>query len=202
MKIVARIVAVGLIAASTCVAYARDPIQVDRGPDPAGDKTPAPAALAFTMKNINGDPVALGGYKGKVLLVVNVASKCGLTPQYKGIQSLYDKYGKDGFMVLGFPANEFLAQEPGTDAAIKAFCKENYGVTFDMFSKVVVKGDGICPLYKHLTSLDIKPKGKGDISWNFEKFLIDRQGNVVGRFAPRTKPGKLVGAIEKELAKK
>ena len=97
---------------------------------------------------------------------------------------------------------EFGRQEPGSEAEIKAFCKENYGVTFDMFSKVVVKGDGICPLYKHLTSLDVKPKGKGDVSWNFEKFLIDRQGNVVGRFAPRTKPDKLVEAIKKELAKK
>jgi glutathione peroxidase len=160
------------------------------------------AALNFTMKNINGESVALGGYKGKVLLVVNVASKCGLTPQYKGIQGLYEKYGKDGFMVLGFPANEFGKQEPGTEDEIKAFCKKNYGVTFDMFSKVVVKGDDICPLYKYLTSLDAKPAGKGDISWNFEKFLIDRQGNVVGRYSPRTKPAKLVESIEKELAKK
>lgn len=201
MKIVTGIVALSLFIAGFQTARAEDPI-VRIPPGATVVKSDAPAALDFTMKNINGDPVALGGYKGKVLLVVNVASKCGLTPQYKGIQGLYDKYGKDGFMVLGFPANEFGKQEPGSEAEIKAFCKENYGVTFDMFSKVVVKGDGICPLYKHLTSLAAKPKGKGDISWNFEKFLIDRQGNVVGRFAPRTKPGKLVGAIEKELAKK
>ena len=201
MKFVAAIAVFGLAAASFQTADAEDPVvKIPGGATVV--KSDAPAALDFTMKNINGDPVALSGYKGKVLLVVNVASKCGLTPQYKGIQSLYDKYGKDGFMVLGFPANEFGKQEPGTEDEIKTFCKENYGVTFDMFSKVVVKGDGICPLYKHLTSLDAKPKGKGEVSWNFEKFLIDRKGNVVGRFAPRTTPDKLTDAIEKELAKK
>jgi len=201
MKFLAGVFVFSLAAMSFQSANAEDPaVKIPGGA--TVEKSDTPAALDFTVKNINGDPVALSQYKGKVLLVVNVASKCGLTPQYKSIQSLYDKYGKDGFMVLGFPANEFGKQEPGTDDEIKAFCKENYGVTFDMFSKVVVKGDGICPLYKHLTSLDVQPKGKGEVSWNFEKFLIDRQGNVVGRFSPRTKPEKLTGAIEKELAKK
>ena len=201
MRFLAVSVALGLSFACFHAAHAEDPVATIPG-GATVVKTDVPAALNFTMKNINGDPVALGGYQGKVLLVVNVASECGLTPQYEGLQALHTKYGKDGLMVLGFPANEFGKQEPGTDAEIKAFCKKNYGVTFDMFSKVVVKGDGICPLYKHLTSLDVKPQGKGDISWNFEKFLIDRGGKVVGRYSPRTKPDKLIGDIEKELAKK
>lgn len=201
MKMLTAILTVGMIMAGSDKLQAEDPIQL-APPAIAIDAAPAPAALNFTMKNINGDPVALGGYKGNVILVVNVASKCGLTPQYEGLQTLHDTYSSKGLTVLGFPANEFGKQEPGTNDEIKAFCSENYGVTFDMFSKIVVKGDGICPLYKYLTSLDAKPAGKGDISWNFEKFLIDRGGNVVGRFSPRTKPAKLVESIEKELAKK
>lgn len=165
-----------------------------------GDTAVAPA-LSFTMNNLAGKPVALSQYQGKVVLIVNVASKCGLTPQYEKLQSLYDKYGKDGLVILGFPANEFGKQEPGTDAEISDFCQKNYGVTFDMFSKVVVKGPGQCDLYKFLTSKDTNPEFAGDIKWNFEKFLLNRQGEVVKRFAPPIDPmsNDVVAAIEAEL---
>ena len=115
------------------------------------------------------------------MLIVNVASSCGLTPQYKGLETLHEKYADKGLAILGFPANEFAAQEPGTDTEISEFCTTKYGVKFDMFSKVVVKGDGQCPLYKFLTSSETDPKFPGDIKWNFEKFLIDRDGNIVNR---------------------
>lgn len=159
--------------------------------------------LAFTMKSLDGKPVDLGKYQGKVVLMVNVASKCGLTPQYKGLEALHEKYSKDGLAVLGFPANDFGKQEPGTDAQIADFCSKNYGVKFDMFSKVVVKGDDQCDLYKYLTSKETNPGFEGDISWNFEKFLVGKDGKVVKRFSPRTKPDdpELVAAIETELKK-
>jgi len=166
---------------------------------PAADKeTPKVSSpLDFKMKDIAGKEVELTKYKGKVVLVVNVASKCGLTPQYEGLQALYDQYGKDGLVIVGVPANEFGKQEPGTDADIQKFCSTNYKVTFPMLSKIVVKGEGQHPLYALLTDNDAKP-----ITWNFEKFLINRKGEVVERFAPRTTPDKLTTAIEKELAAK
>jgi glutathione peroxidase len=138
------------------------------------------------------------------VLIVNVASKCGLTPQYKGLQALYDKYRPEGFVIVGVPANDFGRQEPGSDAEIAEFCQKNYGVTFPVLSKVSVKGTEICPLYKFLTSKETNPKFAGDISWNFEKFLIGRNGEVVARFNPRIKPDapELVQAIEAELKKK
>jgi glutathione peroxidase len=156
--------------------------------------------LSGSMKKIDGTSVDLAGYKGKVVLVVNVASRCGYTPQYKGLQALYDKYKDKGLVVLGFPANEFGGQEPGTDAEIATFCSSKYGVTFDMFSKIVVKGPGISPLYKTLTE---KADPAGDVKWNFEKFLIGRDGRIIGRYATRVSPddGGLVQAIEAELAK-
>ncbi len=168
------------------------------------EKSEAPAALNFTMKSLDGKEVDLRKYAGKVVLVVNVASKCGLTPQYKQLQELNEKYAKEGLAVLGFPCNQFRQQEPGTEAQIRQFCTENYGVTFDLFAKVEVNGEGACPLYKYLTALETKPKGPGDISWNFEKFLIGRDGKVVARFAPTIKPDDpdVVKAIEAELAKK
>jgi len=137
-------------------------------------------------------------------MMVNVASQCGLTPQYKQLEELHEKYAGKGLAVLGFPANEFGSQEPGTDAEIATFCKSKYDVKFDMFSKVVVKGDGQCPLYKFLTSKETDPKFAGDITWNFEKFLIGRNGEVVARFAPKVKPDseEVLKAIEAELAKK
>ena len=167
----------------------------------AADK---PAALNFRMKSLDGKEVDLAKYQGKVLMVVNVASKCGLTPQYKQLQALYAKYEKQGFVVLGFPCNQFLHQEPGTAEEIQKFCTVNYAVTFPLFAKVEVNGDGACDLYKTLTALDTKPVGPGQISWNFEKFIIGRSGEVVARFGPRTKPDdpQVVKVIEDELAKK
>lgn len=170
----------------------------------AADKGEAPAALNFKMKTLAGKEVDLNQYKGKVVLVVNVASACGLTPQYTELQSLHKKFASEGLAVVGFPCNQFGKQEPGSDSQIAEFCKSEYNVTFDMFSKVDVNGDGACPLYKHLTGLDAKPKGKGPVSWNFEKFLIGRNGEVVARFEPRTKPDapEVIKVIEAELAKK
>ncbi len=156
--------------------------------------------LTGKVKKIDGTEVDLGSYKGKVVLIVNVASRCGLTPQYTGLQKLYDTYKDKGLVVLGFPANEFGAQEPGTDTEIATFCSSKYGVTFDMFSKIVVKGPGISPLYKTLTETS---DPKGDIGWNFEKFLIGRDGKIVGRYSPRTAPddAALKTAIEAALGK-
>jgi glutathione peroxidase len=160
--------------------------------------------LSFTMKSLDGKDVDLGQYEGKVVLMVNVASKCGLTPQYEQLQALHEKYADDGLAVLGFPCNQFLGQEPGTAEQIQEFCRVNYGVSFDMFAKVEVNGDGACDLYKTLTALDTEPVGPGEISWNFEKFVVGRSGEVVARFSPRTKPDdpELVKVIEGELPKK
>ncbi len=168
-----------------------------RGDDPV-------CVLEHTVKNIDGKEVNLSDYKGKVILVVNVASKCGLTPQYEGLQDLYEKYKDQGLVVLGFPANEFGKQEPGTEAEIKEFCVSKYSVTFPMFSKIVVKGEGIHPLYKFLTSNETNPKFAGEIPWNFTKFLVDREGNIIGRFDPKTTPTseEVTTAIESALAKK
>ncbi len=160
--------------------------------------------ISFKMQSLDGKEVELTKkYKGKVLLVVNVASKCGLTPQYTDLEALNEKYAAKGLCVLGFPCNQFGQQEPGTASEIREFCTTKYGVKFDMFDKIEVNGDGACPLYKHLTALPTLPKGTGAITWNFEKFLVGRDGKVVARFAPRTKPTdpELVKAIEAELAK-
>jgi glutathione peroxidase len=163
-----------------------------------------PPVLNFKMKKLDGQEVNLADYHGKVVLFVNVASKCGLTPQYVQLEELHEKYGAQGLAIIGVPANEFGKQEPGTDKEISEFCQKNYGVKFDMLSKVVVKGEGICPLYQHLTSKDTDPKFPGEISWNFEKFLIGRNGEIVKRFKPKVSPTdpEVVSAIEAELAKK
>jgi glutathione peroxidase len=170
--------------------------------DTGGSKVPA--ALNFTMNDIAGKPVGLDQYQGKVVMFVNVASKCGYTPQYKGLEKLYEKYGKDGLVVIGVPANEFGRQEPGTDAEIEQFCTANYNVTFPMMSKVAVKGPNICPLYKFLTGKDTDPNFAGEVGWNFEKFLIGRSGEVVGRFKSAVAPNapELVSAVEAELNRK
>lgn len=172
----------------------------------AEDKQEAkvPAALNFTMKKIDGTEKKLADYSGKVVLVVNVASECGLTPQYEDLQALHTKYSKQGLSVLGFPANEFGKQEPGSNTEISEFCKKNYGVEFDMFEKVVVKGSDKCDLYKFLTSKETNDKFAGEITWNFEKFLINRKGEVVARFSPRVAPDskEVISAIEAELANK
>jgi glutathione peroxidase len=176
---------------------------------------------SIPVKTITGEPSSLGDYAGKVLLVVNVASACGLTPQYEGLVALYRKYRDRGFEVLGFPANDFGAQEPGTEAEIATFCTTKYDVDFPMFSKVVATGPGKHPLYATLTSSYPKAAGDGatmremlrsrgrtpteepEVLWNFEKFLVSRDGKVVGRFVPRTEPSapELEAAIEVELGK-
>jgi glutathione peroxidase len=162
------------------------------------------SALDFKVRDIDGKDVKLDKYKGNVLLIVNVASKCGYTPQYEGLQSTYAKYKDKGFYVLGFPANNFGAQEPGTETEIKEFCTSKYHVTFPMFAKISVKGDDQAPLYKFLTSKDTNPDFAGDITWNFNKFLVDRKGNVVARFSSKDTPESdaVTSAIEKYLAMK
>jgi glutathione peroxidase len=166
---------------------------------PAGSAK-VPAALNFTMSSIDGKPVDLSKYQGQVVLMVNVASECGYTPQYAGLEELHKKYAAKGLRILGFPSNDFGQQEPGTNSEIAQFCKQNYGVQFDMFSKIVVRGQGQSPLYKYLTG---HPKFPGQVDWNFEKFLIGRNGEVIGRFKSAVEPDsrELVGAIETALSK-
>jgi glutathione peroxidase len=159
--------------------------------------------LDHKMKTLSGQDVDLGDYKGKVVLIVNVASKCGLTPQYRELEALHEKYGSEGLAIIGIPCNQFGAQEPGTAAEISEFCTTKYGVKFDMLAKVDVNGDGACDLYKELTALDLQPAGSGKISWNFEKFIVGKDGKVVARFSPRTTPddAAVVKTIEAELKK-
>jgi glutathione peroxidase len=157
--------------------------------------------LSFTMKDIDGQDVDLARYKGKVVLMVNVASKCGYTKQYAGLESLYEKYKDKGLVVIGFPANNFKGQEPGTDEQIKEFCTSKYNVTFPMMSKISVKGDDKHPLYKYLTEAPTAGAYAGDVEWNFTKFVVDRDGKVVARFKSKVTPEseELLGAVEKEL---
>jgi len=167
-------------------------------------KVDVPAVLDFKVKDIDGKPVNLARYKDDVILIVNVASKCGNTPQYASLQKLYDKYKAKGFVVLGFPANDFNQQEPGTNKEIKEFCTSKYMVTFPMFSKSVVKGEGISPLYKFLTDAKTDPKFGKPIDWNFAKFLVNRKGEIIARFPAGTdvmKPDTL-SVIEKAVAEK
>ena len=158
----------------------------------------------YKMKDIDGKEVKLGQYKGDVLLVVNTASKCGYTPQYEGLEAIYEKYKGRGFYVLGFPANNFGSQEPGTESEIKEFCTTKYKVTFPMFAKISVKGADQDPLYAYLTSKEKNPDFAGDITWNFNKFLIDRNGKIVARFSSKEKPDSetVTKAIEKYLEEK
>ena len=157
--------------------------------------------LKGEMKSLEGKEVDLSKYEGKVLLIVNVASKCGATPQYKQLQALHEQYQDKGFAVLGFPCNQFGKQEPGSAADIREFCTEKYNVTFPLFDKVDVNGEEAAPLYTKLKQYESDP---GDVKWNFEKFLISREGEVVGRFRTKTKPDapQVLEAIEAELAKK
>ena len=141
----------------------------------------------FPLTDIDGNEMTLEAYKGNVLLIVNVASKCGYTPQYEGLQSIYEEFKDDGLVVIGFPANNFRGQEPGTNEDIKQFCRLEYGVEFPMAAKVSVRGDDQAPLFTYLTSLE-NQDFDGDIKWNFEKFLIDREGNLIRRFRSSVKP--------------
>jgi glutathione peroxidase len=181
-------------AAGLAVLAARAPALVARK---------APPVLNFTVKNIDGKDVRLADYAGKVLLVVNVASECGYTPQYAGLQQLHDKFKDKGLRVLGFPANNFGGQEPGTEAEIKRFCTGRYKVAFDLFAKVSAAGADIHPFFKHLTTA-ANPALKGAIGWNFEKFLINRKGELIARYKSDVEPDDdaLVKAVAKALAEK
>lgn len=166
-----------------------------------GPKGEPADVLRHVVKDIDNNDVDLAGYHGKVVLIVNVASKCGFTPQYAALEALYQKYRDRGFVVLGFPSNDFLHQEPGTESEIKAFCALNYGVTFPMFAKVTVVGGDKTPLYKDLTGKSANPNHAGGIKWNFTKFLLGRDGKVIDRFAPTTAPDAedVIAAIEHAL---
>ncbi|WP_442483119.1 glutathione peroxidase [Aeoliella sp. SH292] len=166
-----------------------------------------PAALDFTMQTLDGKEVHLGEkYDGKVVLFVNVASKCGYTPQYKGLQELHKKYGKEGLAIVGVPSNQFGGQEPGTADEIATFCEKNYGVEFDMLSKVNVKRseEDQCPLYQYLTDKEKLPGIGSDVKWNFEKFLVGRDGEVIAHYGSSVKPEskEMVAAVEEALAAK
>jgi glutathione peroxidase len=159
-----------------------------------------PTVYDFSAQTIDGKTRKLADYRGKVLLVVNTASKCGFTPQYKGLEAVYEKFKDRGFAVLGFPCNQFGAQEPGAESEIAEFCEMNYGVTFPMFAKVDVNGADAHPLFKHLTSARRGLLGSEAIKWNFTKFLVGKDGQVIERYAPTTTPESIVKDIEKALA--
>jgi glutathione peroxidase len=171
----------------------------------AGDEAKKPTSvLDFHVKDIDGKDVDLSSYQGKVLIIVNTASQCGLTPQYKDLEAIYEKYKSQGFEVLAFPANEFGAQEPGSNEEIKTFCSTKYNVSFPLFSKIVVKGKGIHPLYEFLTSDTTNPKFAGEIKWNFNMFVVNKKGEVIARFQPK-KPFQteaVTSTIDKALSEK
>jgi glutathione peroxidase len=203
-KIVNSIALAGVFAVSQAVVSVGQAADKPAAEKPADtEKAKTPAALNFKVQSLDDKEVDLAQYQGKVVIVVNVASKCGLTPQYKALEALYEKYKDKGLVILGFPCNQFHQQEPGTAAEIRQFCTGNYNVSFPLMAKVEVNGAGACDLYKHLKSLDVKPKGKGEVKWNFEKFVIGRNGEVVGRFQPQTAPDaeEVTTLIESELAK-
>jgi glutathione peroxidase len=174
--------ALGLVASALLLGFGARAHAGEKG----GKKVPQ--VLNFKMTSLDGKAVDLSKYQGKVVLFVNVASECGYTGQYAGLQALHKKYGKDGLAIVGVPSNDFGKQEPGTNQQIAEFCKKNYGVEFDMLAKVTVDGEGQCPLYKFLTSKDTNPKSAGRVRWNFEKFLIGRNGEILARFASDVEP--------------
>jgi glutathione peroxidase len=157
--------------------------------------------LEFVLNSIDGQPAPLSQYQGKVVLIVNVASRCGYTPQYDGLERIYEKYKDQGLVILGFPANNFGAQEPGTNEEIEIFCSSKYNVTFPMYSKISVKGADIHPLYQFLTDKQANPKTGGDIRWNFTKFLMGKDGKVIARFEPAVTPesADVTAVIERAL---
>lgn len=170
-------------------------------PETVDQPTQAQSVHDFIMQDIEGKNVSLGEYKGQVLLIVNVASKCGYTYQYEGLQQLYTDYREQGLTILGFPANNFGRQEPGEDAEIKVFCTQEYGVEFPMFSKISVKGSDQHPLYAYLTDKTLHPETGGKVTWNFNKFLVNQEGKVVARFSTKTDPDdpELLAAIDELL---
>jgi glutathione peroxidase len=166
----------------------------------AGSLFAASSLYSFTLPSIDGKPMPLADFKGKVILMVNVASQCGYTPQYSALEAVYEKYKDKGFVIVGFPANNFGAQEPGTNEEIRTFCSRKYNVTFPLYAKVSVKGADQTPVYQYLTK-DANPAVAGEIKWNFTKFLVDRNGHVVQRFEPAVTPDskEVVAAIERLL---
>lgn len=199
--------ALGVSLAGVLFAGPPKPVNVMKPPtkEPAVAKDNQPASpLDFKMKDIDGKEVNLSQYKGRVVMMVNVASKCGFTPQYRALEALYKKYADQGFVIIGFPANNFGHQEPGTDVQIKQFCTSKYEVTFPMMSKISVLGEDKAPLYHFLTEQPTAGDFAGEIGWNFTKFLVDRNGNVFARFASQTKPDdpRVIDEIEKGLAQK
>ncbi|HKQ07848.1 MAG TPA: glutathione peroxidase [Blastocatellia bacterium] len=193
-KLVGIGLAVMLVAGLTVAA-------LSRANDKTETATVANSIYDFSLKNIDGKETSLADYRGKVVLVVNVASRCGFTPQYDGLEKVYLKYKDRGLVILGFPANNFGGQEPGSNEEIKSFCSLKYNVTFPMFAKISVKGDDIHPLYKYLTDKQSDPQFGGDVKWNFNKFLIGRDGKIIGRFEPAVKPEspEVAQAIEHAL---
>lgn len=190
---------IGIIVAIIFLFFIRA-MRADDGSNGVGKGT-AKSVYDFTLKNSKGQDVKLEEFRGKVVMLVNVASKCGYTPQYEGLQKIYERYRAQGFTVLGFPANNFGAQEPGSNEEIQQFCRINYGVTFPVFSKISVKGDDKHPLYKYLTEKESNPDFAGEIKWNFNKFLVGRDGRIVARFDSGDKPedAKVTQAIEQAL---
>ena len=190
----------GLAVAVVCAA-AFSLSFTSRASDQPGGRDKMNSIYDFSLKDIDHKEVSLGQYRGKVVMIVNVASRCGFTPQYEGLQKLYLKYKDQGFVILGFPANNFGFQEPGSDEEIKTFCSAKYNVTFPIFSKISVKGDDIHPLYKLLTGKETDPEFGGDIKWNFNKFLVDKSGKIIARFEPAVKPesDQVIQAVEKAL---
>lgn len=200
LLVVAVVVVVGVLIRTRWM-WAAD---VVKEPSPVATSQPAGGPLSFSLKDIDGKPVALSSYKGSAVLIVNTASKCGLTKQYAGLEKLYKQYKDQGLVVIGVPANNFGGQEPGSDEEIKTFCSTKYDVTFPLMSKVSVKGDDKTPLYKYLTEKETAGEFAGEIGWNFTKFLVDRNGNLMARFESKTSPDdpKVAAAIEKALAAK
>jgi len=206
-KIAVFVVIFAVITAAGCWVknvFAQNVVREPTAVATHGSTTQPASPLDFVVKDIDGNDARLSDYRGKVVMIVNVASKCGFTPQYTGLEKLYKDYADKGFVILGFPANNFGHQEPGTDSDIKTFCTSKYEVTFPMMSKISVKGDDKAPLYKFLTEAPTAGDFKGEIAWNFTKFVVDRNGNVIARFASATKPDdeKLVGVVEKAIAAK
>jgi glutathione peroxidase len=197
--IVALVAFVVLFAVRVKRAGAKD---VVKEPSAVSSTTQPAGPLSFVMKDINGKEFDLASLKGKPVMLVNTASKCGLTKQYAGLEALYRKYQAQGFVIVGVPANNFGGQEPGSDEEIKTFCSTKYDVTFPMLSKVSVKGDDKHPLYKFLTEEPTAGEFAGEIGWNFTKFLVDRNGQLMARFDSKTAPDdeKVVGAVEKAVA--
>lgn len=201
MNALFRYLLVGMVSLAGCERQVETVSKTDKAKKPASS-TSLVGVYQFTVKDIDGRDMSLAGYQDKVVLIVNVASKCGFTPQYQGLQKLYDKYRDKGLVVVGVPSNEFGRQEPGTEAEIKAFCTAKYAITFPMLAKVSVKnGDAQCDLYRYLTDKSRNDILDAKVSWNFNKFLIGRDGKVVRHFPSKVKPDnpKLVDAIEEAL---